>query len=65
MVHAASQRLSSETDAILDLLTGCIRTSLSLLWANMADATLQFPTSWTTQNVALRELVSVSCVLLL
>lgn len=29
----------------------------------MADKTHQFPTMWTTQNVALRELVSVSCVL--
>ncbi|XP_016371889.1 protein BCCIP homolog [Sinocyclocheilus rhinocerous] len=29
----------------------------------MADKTPQFPTMWITQNVALRELVSVSCVL--
>jgi len=28
----------------------------------MADKTRQFPNMWITQNVAVRELVSVSCV---
>lgn len=36
---------------------------IRLLRAKMADKTHQFPNMWITQNVAVRELVSVSCVL--
>jgi len=44
------------------LCRGIVHVPIRLLWAKMADKTRQFPNMWITQNVAVRELVSVSCV---